>query len=210
MVFDLGAHIGTFTIPIAQKVGLAGRVVAVEPCAPHFELLRENVRLNGLEARCHLVNALIAAADQTYKTTTTNIRNSGATYFAPGASDEVIEVTDIDSLSRAYFLPTHIKIDIEGLEVWALKNAKVVQKENPIIYAEISEHQFARYKSTVQEIDDFLRTCGYKFFRNIGERNAGNDFFRPAELARLKDGGSFFDVLAIPRNSVGLLDSRRG
>ena len=30
-VFDIGGHIGTFAIPLAQKVGPSGRVLVVEP-----------------------------------------------------------------------------------------------------------------------------------------------------------------------------------
>src|ERR1700722_18443003 len=45
-VIDVGAHIGTFTIPIAQAVGEHGTVTAVEPVSAHLDVLRRNVARN--------------------------------------------------------------------------------------------------------------------------------------------------------------------
>jgi hypothetical protein len=39
---------------------------------------------------------------------------------------------------------------------------------------------------------------GYRFFRNAGERNAPHDRYVKTELTTLADGGSFFDLLALP------------
>jgi len=45
-VFDIGAHIGAFTLKAAKAVGSEGIVVAVEPESRNFALLKENVELN--------------------------------------------------------------------------------------------------------------------------------------------------------------------
>ena len=45
---DAGAHIGLFTLIAAHKVGPAGKVIAFEPCATSFEVLRANIALNDL------------------------------------------------------------------------------------------------------------------------------------------------------------------
>ena len=57
---DVGANIGTSTIPAVLRYG-ASRAVAVEPEIENFRLLRFNTLLNGLEGRVELVQA--AASD---------------------------------------------------------------------------------------------------------------------------------------------------
>ncbi len=46
VVFDLGANIGYYTLIAASIVGKSGKVYAVEPYPPNFELLKRNVVLN--------------------------------------------------------------------------------------------------------------------------------------------------------------------
>ena len=46
VVVEAGANIGAFTVVIAEAAGVAGRVIAYEPQAPLFELLRWNIGRN--------------------------------------------------------------------------------------------------------------------------------------------------------------------
>jgi FkbM family methyltransferase len=45
-VFDIGAHIGFYTLLLARLVGPAGKVLAFEPDPANFALLQQNVVLN--------------------------------------------------------------------------------------------------------------------------------------------------------------------
>ena len=45
VVVDVGAHIGTETVPLAKRVGSSGHVIAFEPQKHLFHLLRANVAL---------------------------------------------------------------------------------------------------------------------------------------------------------------------
>ena len=47
-VIDVGANIGSFTVPLAAHVGAAGRVFAFEPFLNLYQLLTGNVGINGL------------------------------------------------------------------------------------------------------------------------------------------------------------------
>ena len=42
IVLDIGAHIGTFSVPIASKVGINGHVYAFEGCTSTFSALQKN------------------------------------------------------------------------------------------------------------------------------------------------------------------------
>lgn len=57
LVVDVGANIGTTSIPFAQ----AGyRVLAVEPVPRNFDMLRENAASNGFERQVQLVNVAVS------------------------------------------------------------------------------------------------------------------------------------------------------
>ncbi len=45
---DVGAHIGSFTVPLARRVGVEGRIAAFEPQLDLFQTLNANLALNGL------------------------------------------------------------------------------------------------------------------------------------------------------------------
>jgi len=47
-VLDIGANVGGFTVPLAERVGLAGEVHAFEPFRKVFQHLNANVAMNGL------------------------------------------------------------------------------------------------------------------------------------------------------------------
>lgn len=48
VVVEAGAHVGVRTIGLARAVGPQGRVIAFEPQRAHFDLLRDNLRANGI------------------------------------------------------------------------------------------------------------------------------------------------------------------
>jgi predicted methyltransferase len=46
-VFDLGAHVGYYTLLAAEQVGVTGHVFAFEPDPENYAVLIKNVELNG-------------------------------------------------------------------------------------------------------------------------------------------------------------------
>jgi FkbM family methyltransferase len=200
-VFDLGAHVGTFAVPIAQSVGPAGRVLAVEAAPQHAELLKRNLSANDL-THADVLQALVAPSAR-YDAQEVE-GNSGATSFAESPLGESMSCATIDGLVDEWFSPDTIKIDIEGLEYWALSTSTFVASARPALYCEVSSAQLSRYGATVGDLDSHLRSLSYRFFRNGGERNAPNDDFTVRELSTLSAGGEFFDVLALPEGDQRL------
>lgn len=98
-----------------------------------------------------------------------------------------------------------VKLDIEGMELVALRDAPRLMAARPAIYMEVARGQFARYGVSIAEASAFLSGHGYRFFRNVGKRNARDDAFTVAPLATLADGGTFFDVLALHADDDRLL-----
>jgi FkbM family methyltransferase len=204
-VFDLGGHIGSFAVPLAQRVGPAGRVVVVEGLPETFAVLQRNMHRLANFASVSSINALIASPLRGYAAQTP-AGNTGATFFAPTTSSDSIRIpcTTLDELCRTYFFPRILKIDLEGFEAVALSGGRELLEHHPIIYAEVADQLLQRNGSSADQVDILLRANGYRYFRNAGDRNAAHDDFTIVELPTLGAGGEFFDVLAVHRNDERL------
>jgi FkbM family methyltransferase len=62
-MIDVGAHIGTMTLPAARAVGPGGRVIAVEPGPAALAALRRSLHVNSLAERVVLHGCAAGAAD---------------------------------------------------------------------------------------------------------------------------------------------------
>lgn len=204
VVYDVGAHIGTFSLPLAGATGNAGRVISIEPDPGHFRLLAKNLESRGLARQGSPLNVAIADVPTRYARRATP-GNSGATYFEPDLSSGETRSLRLDDVNRAIGETRRtsvIKIDAEGMELSVLNSAStLIERDRPILYIEISADQLARYGASVQQIDEFLRRLGYRLFRNRGERNSNHDEFDLIELSDVSAGGGFFDLLAIPQSN---------
>jgi FkbM family methyltransferase len=197
LVFDLGGHIGTFAMPLAAKIGGAGKLLVVEGKPENYAVLRRNMPDGRAPAETTLLNALVARADQRYQAHTPE-KNTGGTWFLPAEDDApTIETVTIDELCDRYFTPRVMKIDIEGWELFALAGCDLIARDHPIVYAEINEPLLGQQGASIDDLDRVFRGAGYRLFRNIGDRNAAHDRFVVTELAGLAKGGRFFDVLAV-------------
>jgi FkbM family methyltransferase len=128
VVYDVGAHVGFFSICAAN---LGATVVAVEPDARNAARLRANAELNGLP-----VEVVEAAA----------WNESGRVALVPGDSTkeahavpgEGVASVTVDELARRYGAPTLLKLDVEGAESRALEGAReVLSERRPIVVCEL-------------------------------------------------------------------------
>jgi FkbM family methyltransferase len=202
-VFDIGGHIGTFAIPLAQKIGTAGRLLVVEGDPRNFELLCHNInglRLGNIAFPCQTV---IGSTKKRYLVQNPS-ENTGASYFLPTDGPGGIPAVSLDDLVLAHYAPRVVKIDIEGLEVAAFRDSPKLLTLRPILYVEVAVEQLKRYGATVEELNEILQKHGYRLFRNVGARNGAHDDFVVQELSSLSEGGNFFDVLALHREDIRL------
>lgn len=202
-VFDLGAHIGTFAMPMAQKIGRKGRLLAVEGDADNFDLLVRNIARNGLGEIVTARHALIAPADAAYSASYVS-KNTSGTFFVANDGSPTIPQYSLDALAVTSFEPDVIKIDIEGMECLALGDSSLLEERKPMLYVEVSESHLARYGGSSGSLESLLRKLDYRLFRNVAPRNAANDHFEARELSTLAEGGGLFDVLAVAPTSPRL------
>jgi FkbM family methyltransferase len=201
LVYDVGAHIGTFAIPLAQAAGETGRLVAIEADEKNFALLERNLDQHGLLGRARPLLGLAGGRNAHYRPTRFPDHTS-ATFFTPDAAGEVMRTIQLDDLHASDSTRLAVmKIDVEGMELSVLQSAEqTIARDRPVLYAEISVEQLARYTTTPDDIETFLRRFDYRFFRNVGDRNSSHDRFDITELATLREGGTFYDVLAVARS----------
>ena len=119
VVVDVGANIGVNTVYVAQRVGLRGRVWAVEPAADNLTVLRDNVERNGL------ANVTIApvAAGRTSEPRQFFLRGDISavnSFYEESVYAEVTDVVTVQSEPLDKLVDGHVdlvKIDVEGAEL---------------------------------------------------------------------------------------------
>jgi FkbM family methyltransferase len=200
-VLDVGAHIGTFSIPLGRAVGTSGRVVAFEPVADHFELLSHNVVNNGLTDVVKPVRAVVAnGASPLYVTRVAG--NSGATSFSDDHGDLVddVPIVSLDSWwDSGEARPPSVevvKIDVEGMEYEVLSGgAKLIDAFRPLVHFEVC----LECRPPLAALNDFFSSRGYRFFVNYADRASATDVFKLGHLRRVRElpHPHIFDVVAV-------------
>lgn len=166
-VFDLGANIGSYTIPLALR---AGRVYAFEAFKPNFDILLKNVALNGLTN----VTAIFGAVADSTGTRLVPDRggrsdNIGNYSLASKTEGEI----EIPSWSLDDFAAQHnveeidlMKIDIEGSEIMALRGARRLfsQRKVKTVICEFNPYWLRQMGSSTEELYDMFHGFGLKSF----------------------------------------------
>ncbi len=117
---DIGANIGSTSIPVVRARGC--RALAIEPVQATYDLLRENVELNGLGASFMFVNAAIVASSSRVVMETGE--NIGAAAVRP-ASESTSSATSGGALTTAAGLSLGDALAVAGVTpsqvalVWA-------------------------------------------------------------------------------------------
>lgn len=136
-VVDAGANIGGFSLPMAHKVGIAGKVHAFEPQPVLHHCLKQNAAINNLTQLIPHIEGLgeTAGIIETAVPDYDKANNLGAFSFHTVGDDLNIKVITLDSLNLPKI--SFIKMDIEGMELSALKGAaKTIARDRPVMYVE--------------------------------------------------------------------------
>lgn len=199
VVVDVGAHIGTFAIPLARVVGIDGVVVCFEPVPATARLLDANVELNGVGRIVTTRRRAVGPEGARYRVVDADPGNTGARFLEPASRGMVTAVGIDDWLEHNRWVDRVdlLKIDTEGMELTVLAGATATLAEHsPMVYAEISAEQLARAGASVGDLEATLHGAGYRFFRNVGDRHGFRAGFRLVEIDSLADD-ELFDVLAV-------------
>jgi FkbM family methyltransferase len=205
---DIGAHVGTTTIPALAHHGF-GLGVAIEPDPDHLTLLRANVALNGLDERVTVIAAAMSDAAQQQQPFMQGSRKAGVYLWMKGRlgdehpSKQVVpvETVTLDALDEAGVARAAtaglLWFDCAGCQEHALRSASVfLERRVPLVFP-LRPKQFrkptplfAQLRAMYEHVID-LRTQ-----RLADPVSAWTPTFRPVDdLATLPEGKRLTDVL---------------
>lgn len=153
---DAGANIGLISIPTVKESSLPA--LAIEPVSANFELLKQNLTLNGLEHR--VITAKVAVGDEAgsaliFKSNT----NAGDHRLSVEKDDEreaeTVDVTTLDSLISTHNLqpPYVVKIDVQGYEPKVLAGAVSMLNNPCMIVTEVWPTGLKIAETSLSEFD---------------------------------------------------------
>jgi FkbM family methyltransferase len=175
LVLDIGANIGTHTVPLAKWAGPAGRVIAFEPQRLVFQTLCANVALNGL-TNVVCLNKGVGRAPGMVRVPVLNPEaalNFGSVRLAGTDGGEPTEIMTVDGLG----LPAcHLmKIDVEGMEAEVLEGAAAtIARCRPVLFVENNTTDGAG-----RVIEGVFR-LGYRAWWHLGRYFAPDNHFSHA------------------------------
>ncbi|MFI3316606.1 MAG: FkbM family methyltransferase [Rikenellaceae bacterium] len=189
VVIDIGANLGYYTRTLSRIVGSQGKVYAVEPVPPIFEVLNSNTR------RCHNVELMnVALGEQNTTITMANDSVASQGYFGTGQnfvqqadSDNAIEFTAIMQRGSELFMPLQrldlIKCDIEGYETVVLREMlPIIERLRPIVLLETGG-------DNREEMIEFFKKLRYRGYTLLNgqevelRESCGKDIiFRPLDI----------------------------
>ena len=161
-VCDVGAHIGTHTLKMADAVGSGGKVIAVEPNADNFGLLCLNVKLNDLAGRVLPIRAALSTKRGRARlfNPTTGDKSMYFSLTRESDSYDLVDTIDIAGIFEdcAVDAIDFMKIDIEGAEEQLLlsETAAFAGKKIKVIY--VDGHSEVDYGAIAAHMKNF----GYK------------------------------------------------
>lgn len=168
--YEIGAHIGFFSLIAARLVGKDGAVFAFEAEPENARRIQEHAKRNGLTQVQVFPIALWSRCGSLRfeRASQFSSRNTGAVVetAAPMTSAETMEVKAItlDTFVENHRPPTMVKIDVEGGESEVLKGAaRVFAEVKPLLVCEVHHEQAA------QSIQAELRRIGYSLEWLTGE-----------------------------------------
>jgi len=159
--YDVGAHIGFFSILAAFLVGAKGKIVAVEPDRQNIARLREAIARNSLGSTIDIVEQAVWSHTGNVKLRSVQSgphSNSGMSKIVPWNAPHSYEIacTTLDLLGGTHAPPTLIKIDVEGAESKVLEGAeRLVMHSRPHLICEVHDPENCAF------VEGWLEARGY-------------------------------------------------
>jgi FkbM family methyltransferase len=168
---DVGAHIGFFTMQLAQAVGPSGHVYAFEPLPSNASLIERSIAENRFGDRVTFQRAAVGAAGgQATLTYAEETLNTGGAYLLRDGTEPLtgnvrraVPVVALDRLELRRPVRL-IKMDVEGAEPQVLRGAaRLLREDRPTILSELHPTQLQRASglSAADFLSD-IRSYGYR------------------------------------------------
>lgn len=172
IVVDIGAAFGFYTLLGSKRVGLNGKVIAIEAQHESFEMLNRNIELNGLtnvttldhavyskKARLKLYNNYSIIRERAG----TNLQDFKEVYAntLDYLLSELLRITEVN----------WIKIDVEGAELEVLKGACNVLSNSNDIRLLIEIHGKNNFKPVIEFLASYGFDIEFEHIYDMGDKH---------------------------------------
>lgn len=156
IALDVGACVGDTTVPMAQKVGSEGLVIAVEPHPDNTKFLKLNTSRFG---NVEIVEK--AAWNETKKLSLfVSKAITGHALIKEFRTQQIqVEAITLDDMTEHLAKLDYVKIDVQGVEVQVLEGAShMLDKTRKIV---VETHYRYNDKCTYPRVAEMLRRKGF-------------------------------------------------
>jgi len=204
IILDIGANIGSHTLPLAKECGASGRVFAFEPTAFAYAKLLKNISLNP-----SLASSIVA--EQVALTNNDNVQPESTIYSSwplektqgvhpkhlgnPKTTEGCRSIT-LDSylkeknISKVNF----IKLDVDGFECTVLQGAlETLKSHHPVIFMELAPYVLQERGDSLEKLIGIIKKANYQFYHLGTDRVFSMD---PVVLDKLFPPGSSLNIMA--------------
>lgn len=165
---DVGANIGFYSIEVAL-VGLAPRILAVEPDPRNLLQLGANILVNRLVGKISIVPKAVSASSGKVSFRPGADSSTGQSRVAEGAA-VTIESMTLDEIIGERDQRIFIKMDIEGHEVAAVRGMRECAGRNGIFL------QVESFPGNVEQLEGELSPLGMRHLNQIGDDHYFSNF----------------------------------
>ena len=143
VVYDIGAHVGFYTLLASVLVGENGKVYAFEPNPRNLDYLKRHLAINGV-TNVEVMECAVSDKDG-YASFDIDKRHDLGHISDSGSFK--VKICTLDSLvfSKKILPPNFIKIDVEGAEFQVLNGAKeILKKFSPVLILDIHSPEIGK------------------------------------------------------------------
>ena len=192
VVLDIGANIGSHTLPLARLVGDIGHVYAFEPTDFAINKLHNNLNLNtNLIKRVTVCQAMLVSNENILVEkelfsswplvgdNKLHEKHKGQLMVTTGA-----RAATLDNIVKEYNITRidFIKLDVDGFEYSVLSGGeKTLKKFKPTILMELAPYLFKNQKNEFIQMIELYKKLGYFFY------DANNRKTLPVDAEKLFD-----------------------
>lgn len=182
-VFDIGGHVGYYTVLSARLVGSTGIVYCFEPMPHLFKRLEANVHLNLLD-NVVTNNKALSSEEGVLFIYPANKDNSGNSSIIQRVdTDDVpleVKATTIDAYTENNNIKhiDLIKIDVEGAELFVLQGGvQTLKKYRPDIICEVFPELLNKAGASVKRLGELFEGLGYQGYVITEAEDLSNIYF---------------------------------
>jgi len=175
-IFDIGAHIGLYSIPASQIIDKKGAIYAFEPSNANRSYLERHMYFNKVENVSvfpYLVGEEPLGAVEFYENRDVDAMNSVMIRKNPNLYNKISkrQVSLDEFCTSNKITPEVVKIDVEGAEIGVLKGAKgIFGRCRPIIFLSIHPRTLALLNQSVEELIWLIDKMDYVIYDKDGQR----------------------------------------